>query len=115
MDVIAMNIFGIKNVVAGLGTALSQEYINQLFNVVDKVIIFLDGDNAGYLAAKRVCEIALPIISSNKSLYFAFLPKGYDPDDFISQFAKKTCELLSDSLPVSQAMIDFGNIRYRHL
>ncbi|MAZ80298.1 MAG: DNA primase [Rickettsiales bacterium] len=109
MDVIAMNIFGIKNIVAGLGTALSHEHIMQLFNMVDKVIVFLDGDNAGYLAAKRVCEIALPIINSDKSLYFAFLPKDYDPDDFISQFGKeKTSELLSNSLPVSHAMIDFA-------
>ncbi len=75
MDVVAMNIFGIKNIVAGLGTALSHEHIMQLFNMVDKVIVFLDGDNAGYLAAKRVCEIALPIINSDKSLYFAFCPK----------------------------------------
>ena len=109
MDVIALNIFGIKNVVAGLGTALSQEHILQLFNITDKIIIFLDGDNAGYLAAKRVCEIILPIINSNKNIYFSFLPNGYDPDDFISEYGEgKTKELLEMAMPISQAMINFA-------
>lgn len=109
MDVIALNNNGVENVVAGLGTALGEQHILQLFAICDKIIVCLDGDKAGFLAAQRLLDIALPISNNNKNLFFAFLPNDLDPDDFISKFGKIAFkEFLNEAKPMSQAMIDFA-------
>ena len=46
-------------------------------------ILCFDGDNAGRKAAFRAIEMALPLIGAGKSLRFALLPEGQDPDDLI--------------------------------
>ena len=46
-------------------------------------ILCFDGDNAGRQAAFRAVEMALPLIGAGKSLRFALLPEGQDPDDLI--------------------------------
>ena len=109
MDVIKLNNNNIDNVVAGLGTALSENHLLQLFTITDKIIMCLDGDNAGFLAAKRVCEIALPLISSNKNIYFSFVPNNMDPDDFVARYgANEFKKFINQALPMSQAMIEFA-------
>ncbi len=109
MDVIKLSSNGVENVVAGLGTALSDSHLSQLFAITDKIIMCLDGDNAGIMAAKRALEIALPIISSQKNIGFAFLSDGMDPDDFINKNGAKEFEkFLAQSAPMSQVMIDFA-------
>ena len=60
MDVISLFANGLENIVAGLGTALGEDHLKELFYITDKIIICLDGDSAGIRAAKRVSEIALP-------------------------------------------------------
>jgi len=109
MDVIKLSSNGIENVVAGLGTALSDSHLTQLFSITDKIIMCLDGDNAGILAAKRACEVALSLISSSKNIHFAFLPDGLDPDDFVTKYgASAFRKVINNSTPMSQAMIDFA-------
>lgn len=109
MDVIALSNNDIENVVAGLGTALSDQHLLQLFTVCDKIIICLDGDIAGFKAAQRLVDIALKIANNNKNLFFAFLPDNLDPDDFINKYGKnKFKEYLQEAKPMSQAMIDFA-------
>jgi len=108
MDVIALFSAGIENVVAGLGTALGVEHLNELFRTTDKIVICLDGDSAGIRAAKRVSEIALPLITAKKNIAFAFLPNQMDPDDFIKEFgAKELEELLTAAIPLSESILDF--------
>ena len=108
MDAISLAVNGFENVVAGLGTAISEEHLKQLFVITDKIIICLDGDNAGFKAMKRVCEIALPIINSQKNIMFCFLPNQMDPDDFIKKYgASEFQKALDSSVPMSQAIIDF--------
>ena len=68
----------------------------------------LDGDNAGVKAAKRVLEIALPLINSKKTLAFNFLPNQMDPDDFLKNYgAREFKKTLDEAVPLSKAMFDF--------
>ncbi len=109
MDVISMSAHGIENVVAGLGTALGAEHFKELFHVTDKIIICLDGDAAGIRAAKRASEIALPLITSKKNVFFTFLPNKMDPDDFIKSFgSKKMEELFAQASPLSESLFEFA-------
>ncbi len=109
MDAISLFMNGVENVVAGLGTALGAEHLKELFFTTDKIVICLDGDSAGIRAAKRVSEIALPLINSKKNISFTFLPNQLDPDDFIKQFGAKELEkVFADATPLSQAIFDFA-------
>lgn len=109
MDVISLVAHGVENVVAGLGTALSENHLRELFAITDKIIICLDGDSAGLRAAKRVSEIALPLISSKKNISFTFLPSNLDPDDFVKNFGAKELEKqFSNSVNMSQALMEFA-------
>lgn len=108
VDTVSLAINGFENTVAGLGTALGNEHLHQLFSITDKIILCLDGDKAGFNAMKRLVEIALPIINSKKNIYFVFLPEQLDPDDFIKKYGKAEFQKQLDSAkPLSQALIDF--------
>lgn len=109
MDVISLDANGIENVVAGLGTALSENHLTELFRLTDKIVICLDGDLAGIRAAKRVAEIALPIINAKKTLCFTFLPNAMDPDDFVRNYGAAALEKLlgDDAVSLSQALFEF--------
>ena len=83
MDVIALTGGGIENAVAPLGTALTATQLGLLWQMSPEPTICLDGDAAGQKAASRVADLALPHIQPERSLCFAFLPTGLDPDDLI--------------------------------
>ena len=83
VDAIAMSEAGFPNVVAPLGTALTADQCALLWAMANEPILCFDGDNAGRKAAFRAIETALPLIGVGKSLRFAFLPEGQDPDDLI--------------------------------
>ncbi len=57
MDVIALAQQGLRNAVATLGTATSEEHIKRLFRVVPSVLFCFDGDSAGRNAAWRALEV----------------------------------------------------------
>ncbi|MGE4219142.1 MAG: DNA primase [Alphaproteobacteria bacterium] len=84
MDVIALVRAGFQGAVAPLGTALTEAQIQALWKIVDEPILAFDGDNAGQRAAARAAERALPLLVPGKSLRFAFLPRGEDPDSLIA-------------------------------
>ena len=81
MDVIALVRAGIKGAVAPLGTALTESQIALLWRMDDEPILCFDGDAAGKRAAFRSVERALPLLAPARSLRFALLPGGQDPDD----------------------------------
>jgi len=83
IDAIAMSEAGFPNVVAPLGTALTPDQCTLLWAMASEPILCFDGDNAGRKAAFRAIETALPLIGAGKSLRFALLPEGQDPDDLI--------------------------------
>jgi DNA primase len=72
---------GFPGSVAPLGTALTENQIALLWKMADEPILCFDGDKAGQKAAWRAAELALPLLAPGKSLRFALLPEGQDPDD----------------------------------
>ena len=81
VDVIAMVGAGFAGSVAPLGTALTENQLALLWKMADEPILCFDGDKAGQKAAWRAAELALPHLLPGKSLRFALLPEGQDPDD----------------------------------
>jgi len=88
MDVIALVEAGFGAAVAPLGTALTEEQIEELWKLGgtagDPVLCF-DGDAAGQRAAARAVDRLLPKLGPGRSVRFAFLPEGQDPDDLLKQ------------------------------
>jgi DNA primase len=108
MDAISLSVNGIENVVAPLGTALTQDQLKMLFNIIQDVVICLDGDQAGIKAMRRSIDIALPIIDSKNLVRFAILPNNCDPDDFVKTNGKTAMQnLLKNSANLSQVLFDF--------
>jgi len=96
MDVIALAQAGFEGGVAPLGTAITEDQIALLWKVTDEPTLCLDGDQAGTRAALRAAERAIPQLKPGKSLRFAFLPEGQDPDSL----------LLSDGVAGMRGVID---------
>jgi DNA primase len=83
MDVIALSQVGVENAVAPLGTALTENQLELLWRMTPEPILCFDGDGAGIRAANRAADLALPSIKPGRSVRFALLPDGKDPDDLV--------------------------------
>jgi DNA primase len=83
MDVIALAQQGLRNAVATLGTATSEEHLKRLFRLVPSVLFCFDGDGAGRKAAWRALEATLPNLQDGRRARFLFLPEGEDPDTLV--------------------------------
>lgn len=104
MDVVALSQYGVKNVVATLGTSPSKSHVLSLFKFVPEIIFCFDSDLAGKKAAWRALEISLPLLEENKRIKFLNLPKGYDPDLFIREHGK---ENFMQQIKRSYSLADF--------
>ncbi len=88
MDVVGLSKNEIENVVANLGTSLTDKQIlvlNQFFN---DIIICFDGDESGYKAALRAAENSIKELKPEKQISFLFLPNKEDPDSFVNKNGK---------------------------
>ncbi len=83
MDVIALAKAGIDEAVAPLGTALTEMQLERLWRMTEIPILCFDGDKAGQKAAIRAAHRALPMVAPGRTLRFALLPGGQDPDDLV--------------------------------
>ena len=83
MDVIGVAGSGIADLVAPLGTALTEDQLALAWRVADEPTLCFDGDGAGQRAALRAAIRALPLLAPGKSLRIAALPPGEDPDDLV--------------------------------
>lgn len=83
MDVIALAQQGLRNAVATLGTATSEEHLKRLFRLAPSVLFCFDGDSAGRNAAWRALEATLPNMQDGRHARFLFLPEGEDPDTLV--------------------------------
>jgi len=90
MDVVNLHKFGIQNVVANLGTAMTERQINLVWRFFKNPIICLDGDTNGQKAALRAAERIFPLIKSDFNIYFLTLPQNLDPDSYINQKGKES-------------------------
>ncbi|WP_417523515.1 DNA primase [Marinovum sp.] len=105
MDVIALVEGGFAASVAPLGTAVTEEQLRLMWRMSDEPIIALDGDTAGLRAAHRVIDLALPLLEAGKSLRFALMPEGQDPDDLLrAKGAAAVQALLDQALPMVQLL-----------
>ena len=105
MDVIALWGAGIKRAVAPLGTALTEQQLALLWRSSDEPVLCFDGDGAGQRAAHRAIDRALPMLQPRKSLSFAFLPEGQDPDDLLRDKGTSAFEsVLKDTIPFVEAL-----------
>ncbi len=82
-DAISCVAAGFEATVAPLGTALTEDQLRLLWQMNDEPVLCFDGDAAGMKAAYRVIDLALPSLKPGKSLRFALLPEGTDPDEVI--------------------------------
>ena len=80
LDLIVPYQFGIRNVAASLGTALTSEQVKLLGRFARKVVVNYDGDQAGVQAAKKSIEI---LLAEDLEVKILVLPDGSDPDEFI--------------------------------
>ena len=105
MDVIALTRAGFANAVAPLGTALTEDQLGLLWRVADEPVLCFDGDAAGLRAAFRSADLALPLIAAGKSLRFALLPEGQDPDDLLkSEGPQGLAEVIGKARPLADML-----------
>jgi DNA primase len=88
MDVVGLSKNGIENVVANLGTSLTDKQILTLNQFFDDIIICFDGDESGYNAALRAAENSIKELKPEKQISFLFLPENEDPDSFVNKNGK---------------------------
>ncbi|WP_454917786.1 DNA primase [Xanthobacter sediminis] len=102
VDVIAMVEAGFGGAVAPLGTALTEDQLQLLWRMSDEPLLLFDGDKAGRRAAHRAIDIALPHLKAGRSLSFATLPEGQDPDDLIRRSGREAmAEVLAGARPLA--------------
>ena len=90
MDVIAAYRAGIENVVASMGTALTQEHVAHLSKFTKKVILAYDGDKAGRLATAKALEVL-----EKQEVEVVQIPDQMDPDEYLN---KNSPQALADLL-----------------
>lgn len=98
MDVIAAAQAGFAGAVAPLGTALTQEQLEEMWRISAAPILCFDGDPAGARAAARAMDLALPMLTPSRTLKFATLPGGEDPDSLVRK----------GGAPAFQAILDIA-------
>ena len=107
MDVIALSQENFKASVAPLGTAITKEQLALIWRISPSPVVALDGDRAGVNAAYRLIDLALPLIETGKTIKFALMPEGYDPDDLIKERGRDAMQNLVDSA------ISFGDMIWK--
>ena len=96
MDVIAMHRAGYDNVIALMGTALTNGHLQLLRRMTKKIVICLDGDNAGQNAAMKATDF---LSSHGFTVRIILLPEGKDPDEIYMEDGKNALDrVLSDEL-----------------
>ena len=105
IDVIAMVTAGFEATVAPLGTALTTDQLALVWRMADEPILCFDGDDAGRRAAYRAVDLALPLLKPGKSLKFAALPDGQDPDDLARSGGRAAIEdVLAAAPPLAHVL-----------
>ncbi len=100
-DAIACWEGGIKNVVATLGTALTEHHVKTLTRFAKKIIYLFDGDNAGQKAAERAIQF---VETGSIDLRCVILPDNMDPNDYVNANGGSALRQLLDE---SEPLLDF--------
>ncbi|GIW45507.1 MAG: DNA primase [Candidatus Binatia bacterium] len=98
-DVLSLARAGIREVVATMGTALTEQQLETLRRLVDEVYVCFDGDEAGRRAAERAFTVAAKVGIWAQAL---FLPAGEDPDSFVRRTgASELAKLMGTAVPLA--------------
>ena len=101
MDLITLHQYGITNVVASLGTALTENQARLLKRYADKVIISYDADVAGQTATMRGLEI---LKNAGFDVRVLNIPQGKDPDEYVRSNGKEAfIKLINDA----EGLVDY--------
>jgi len=105
MDVIALAKAGIDEVVAANGTALTEAQLERMWRMAEVPLLCFDGDKAGQKAAVRAAQRALPMIAPGRTLRFALLPGGQDPDDLVKSGGLRAVEqVLGEAISLDELL-----------
>jgi DNA primase len=103
--VIALAQAGFGNAVAPLGTALTENQLELLWRMTGEPVLCFDGDQAGLRAAWRAADLALPMIAAGRTVRFALLPEGQDPDDLVRRSgAEAFAAVLAEARPLADLL-----------
>ena len=108
MDAISLYQAGFKNVVATLGTAMTESHLNLIWRYFNDPVVCFDGDRSGQNAAHKISEKLIAHMKPNYSLSFLILPNGFDPDSFVRKNGRNNFESLLDQ------KIDIGNFIFEN-
>ncbi len=107
MDVIALHQAGFTGAVAPLGTALTEEQLEEMWRLSPVPVLCFDGDGAGGRAAARTVELALPHLTPERSLRLATVPAGEDPDSLLRRGGPAAfAAVLQGARPLGDALYD---------
>lgn len=129
MDVIAAHQHGHRNVVASMGTALTDTQMGQLRSLAGSIVLALDADAAGQEATVRKLEEVLVTAVDRESTAFsrrvgpimkrdhvkikiALLPKGSDPDDLIRNNPEAWSKTIEEAVAGEEFMIHWLPTRF---
>lgn len=83
MDVIKSDTAGLKNVVATMGTQLSDEHITFIRKLTSNITLMFDGDFAGSEATLKTGQ---HLLQQGLNVFVIQLPSGMDPDEYIGKY-----------------------------
>lgn len=107
MDVIALSQAGFRGGVAPLGTALTEEHLEDIWKLTPEPVVCFDGDAAGQRAALKTVELALSQLTPEKSLKILTLPAKDDPDSLIKRGGPAAFEqALAGAQPLSARLFE---------
>ena len=105
MDVIALHQSGLGGAVAPLGTALTEEQLEELWRQSPSPALCFDGDAAGARAAARAVTASLPLLEPERTLRIVTLPDGEDPDTLVRRRGPDAfTSLLAHARPLHRAL-----------
>ncbi len=113
MDVISLEQANFNKSVASLGTATTEEHFKTMFRYTDKIICLYDGDNAGQNAALKACSTVASVVSGQKEVRFAFLPKEHDPDSLVREHGIDAINsIVDDSMSYPEFIVYAPSLKY---
>lgn len=109
-DLIALYQFGLRNVVATLGTAITENQLSRLRNYTENITLMLDGDEAGLKSALRLIGILSDMDIRGNMIV---LPSGYDPDSFVrKEGIEGVQKVIKDKKSILDYFFDYAKNKY---
>jgi DNA primase len=124
MDVIGCHQAGFTNVVAGMGTSLTEDQLKMLKRLANRMVLALDPDAAGNRAVLRGVDVARESLDRDTELVFdargtirqesklnadirvAVMPEGKDPDEIVLESPDQWRGIIANARPVIDHVID---------